>query len=165
MTEFAIEVRQYCRNPKCRSKLPRPVSNEREAFCTKGCHSSFYRKRCLICEQPMERKNERQLVCGKRKCRNGLQARSTLGRYLAPSGIFSHSKKPVNKGPKVAIKTDRAPAWQVVAAGRPITANQYHCAVVGAEETSEESNRINAAHWRAAKTGTSGYRCNGSGTL
>jgi hypothetical protein len=27
-----------------------PVANEREAFCAKGCHSSFYRKRCVVCD-------------------------------------------------------------------------------------------------------------------
>jgi hypothetical protein len=85
MTEFAQTLRHCCRNPRCRSKLPSPVSNAREAFCTKGCHSSFYRKRCLICECEMQRKTERQLVCGKRRCRNALQARCGLGRYLPSS--------------------------------------------------------------------------------
>ena len=55
MTEFAIEVRHYCRNPKCRSKLKSAVSNPREAFCARGCYTSFYRKRCLVCEEAMER--------------------------------------------------------------------------------------------------------------
>ena len=41
MTEFAAETRYYCRNPKCRSKLPKPVSNEGEAFCARGCHTAF----------------------------------------------------------------------------------------------------------------------------
>ena len=75
MTEFKQDVRHFCRNPKCRSKLPTPVSNEREAFCARGCHSSFYRSRCLVCEAKMERKTENQLVCGKRKCRGALAAR------------------------------------------------------------------------------------------
>jgi hypothetical protein len=57
-----------CRNPRCRSKLKAPVDNPREAFCTRGCHSSFYRKRCLICEGEMARKTERQLICGGRRC-------------------------------------------------------------------------------------------------
>ena len=39
--------RVYCRNPKCRSKLKAPTDNYREAFCTRGCHSSFYLHRCL----------------------------------------------------------------------------------------------------------------------
>jgi hypothetical protein len=63
MTEFTeTAMRHYCRNPKCRSRLKAPVSNPREAFCARGCHSSYYRKRCLICEGAFERKTERQLI-------------------------------------------------------------------------------------------------------
>jgi hypothetical protein len=51
MTEFAeTAMRKMCRNPKCRLKLSAPVSNEREAFCYKGCYSSFYLNRCRVCE-------------------------------------------------------------------------------------------------------------------
>jgi hypothetical protein len=86
MTEFAADgVRHYCRNPKCRSKLKTSVSSGREAFCARGCHTAFYRKRCLVCEAPMERKTERQLICGKRRCRNALQAGKNLGAWLARS--------------------------------------------------------------------------------
>ena len=80
MTEFAEKLRHRCRNPRCRSKLTTPVANPREAFCTKGCRSSFYRKRCVICEGDMVRKTGNQLVCGKRRCRNALQAQKALGR-------------------------------------------------------------------------------------
>jgi len=52
--------RHYCRNLRCRAKLPTPVENEHHAFCCQGCHSSFYRSRCLVCEEPIRRKNERQ---------------------------------------------------------------------------------------------------------
>jgi hypothetical protein len=31
----------------CRMRLPTPTSNEKEAFCTKGCYQSFYLHRCL----------------------------------------------------------------------------------------------------------------------
>src|SRR4029077_1815480 len=41
MTEFATNLRRRCRNPKCCLKLPKPVSNEREAFCCRGCYRSF----------------------------------------------------------------------------------------------------------------------------
>ena len=51
-------LRQRCRY--CRSRLAAPVENEHYGFCTRGCHSSFYRSRCLVCEEPMQRKNERQ---------------------------------------------------------------------------------------------------------
>ena len=51
MTEFAeTAVRKMCRNLRCGCKLPEPVSNPREAFCCRGCHASFYRKHCLVCE-------------------------------------------------------------------------------------------------------------------
>jgi hypothetical protein len=40
MTDFALELRHRCRNPKCRSKLPKPVANEHHAFCTRGCRAS-----------------------------------------------------------------------------------------------------------------------------
>jgi hypothetical protein len=113
MTEFKQELRHMCRNPKCRSKLPTPVSNAREAFCARGCHISFYRHRCLVCEGPIERKTERQLICGKRKCRNALQARPGFGRYLTSSGAISLSKKPVNKGAKQAPGSDRGIDWAI----------------------------------------------------
>src|SRR5215510_6391640 len=53
-------LRHYCRNPRCRLKLPAAVENEHHAFCTPGCHASFYRSRCLVCEDPMRRKTEHQ---------------------------------------------------------------------------------------------------------
>ena len=77
MTTFEIETRYYCRNPRCRSKLPAPVANVREAFCARGCH----RKRCRVCEGPMARRTERQLICGKRRCRNALRGGQSLWRY------------------------------------------------------------------------------------
>jgi hypothetical protein len=103
MTEFKRELRHRCRNPKCRSKLPAPVANEREAFCARGCHGGFYRKRCLVCEAPMERKTEHQLVCGKRKCRNALKANIGFGRYHAPSNVVSGLKTPIKPGMKSGL--------------------------------------------------------------
>jgi hypothetical protein len=83
LTEFAQETRHYCRNPRCRSKLPAPVTNTRDAFCARGCHTSFYRKRCVVCEGPIERKSEHQKLCRKSKCRNALNRGLDLGRYHA----------------------------------------------------------------------------------
>jgi hypothetical protein len=159
MVDFAeTALRKMCRNPRCGCKLPAPVSNPREAFCTRGCHSSFYRKRCLVCEEPMERKTERQLVCGKRKCRNALQASFDGGRYHVSSRTINPLKTSIKPGIKSSLKLDRAPPWRVVAAGSPISANQYHCAVVGAGEATVVADRINSAHWKAAKAGDRGYR-------
>ena len=129
MTEFVTEVRHYCRNPKCRSKLPKRVSNEGEAFCARGCHTAFYRKRCLVCEGPIERNRDDQKICRKAKCRSAWRARTGFGRYIASSNAKLPSKKPVNKGPKEAPKRDpRSLSWHV-AAGPPegISANAPLC--------------------------------------
>src|SRR5262245_3200542 len=65
------KVRHYCRNPRCRSKLKVPVENEHHAFCTPGCHTSFYRSRCLVCEDQMRRKSDRQRFgSGHRTCQS-----------------------------------------------------------------------------------------------
>jgi hypothetical protein len=137
MTEFTeTALRHYCRNPKCGSKLPKPASSEREAFCARGCHTAFYRKRCLVCEGPIERSRDDQKICRKAQCRRAWRARTGFGRYLAPSDAKLPSKKPVNKGAKGAPKRDpRSISWRVVA-GPPggISANAYHCAIVGADE-------------------------------
>jgi hypothetical protein len=75
-TTFFIEVigekmtaalRHQCRY--CRTKLFEPTDNLYRAFCCRGCHTSFYRSRCLVCEEPIRRKNERQRFgSGHKRC-------------------------------------------------------------------------------------------------
>ena len=82
MTEFTEALRHYCRYQKCRSKLPAPVSNEREAFCSRGCYGAFYRKRCRVCEQPIEQpKRGERLICKRAACINALRQRPEAYRY------------------------------------------------------------------------------------
>ena len=111
MTEFTQELRHYCRNPRCRMKLPQPVENMREAFCSRGCYRGFYRFRCLICEEPMKRVREGQQLCGKRKCNMALQA--VRRQYAtAPSlGRFNTAKTPENKGFAKAVEPERGIEW------------------------------------------------------
>src|SRR5262249_43364250 len=74
-TTAAWSIRHYCRNLKCRSKLPAPIENVRKAFCCRSCHSAFYRTRCLVCEKDIrtdpltgkKRKWSSRKFCG-RKC-------------------------------------------------------------------------------------------------
>jgi hypothetical protein len=102
--------RQMCRNPRCRSRLPAPVSNPREAFCARGCHTQFYRRRCIACEQPMERKRESQQLCGRRKCEGQfkiLKAYRMLGRYHPSSAAVDASRNPTKPGTFSRLKTDR----------------------------------------------------------
>src|SRR5262249_24713109 len=61
--------RPPCRHPPCRVKLREPVENEHHAFCARGCFESFYRALCLVCEEQMRRKTERQRIkSGHKKC-------------------------------------------------------------------------------------------------
>ena len=69
MTEFAENLRHHCRNPHCRMKLTAPVVNPHKAFCTRGCHSSFYLKRCVVCENDKPAgSTARRIVCRRPKC-------------------------------------------------------------------------------------------------
>lgn len=56
------------------------------------------REGCLVCEAPMERETEQQLVCGKPKCRNALRTGIGFGRYCTGPG----------SGLKSGVRTDRA---------------------------------------------------------
>ena len=74
--------RKFCRYQNCRMKLPEPTTNLKEAFCTPGCKASFYRTRCIACEEPMERRSPSQKMC--KACREAIQARpAAVRRRLA----------------------------------------------------------------------------------
>jgi hypothetical protein len=139
------EIRHFCRNPKCRSKLPKRVSNEREAFCARGCHTAFYRRRCLVCEGAIERSRDDQKICRKAKCRRAWRGRTGFGRYIASSAVSLASKTPDFIGSKGALKPDRA--WRQVA-GAKLSPSQLHCALVGAKEAIAEAHQKNRPYWR-----------------
>jgi hypothetical protein len=134
----------FCRNRKCRSKLKSSVSNPREAFCARGCHTSFYLKRCLVCEGPLQRRNKTQRVCRKARCRNAWRARAGFGRYSPSNSVSLASKTPVFIGSKPPLKPDRA--WRQIA-GPKLSPSQLRCSLVGAKEAAE-ANQNNRAYWR-----------------
>jgi hypothetical protein len=145
MTEFTEQVQHYCRNPKCRSKLPAPVANEREAFCTKGCHGSVCRRRCLVCERPLERKREDQKICKKTKCRRAWRAGSGFGCYAISSNAKLASKSADFIGSPEAPGAD--PRWQPIA-GPSLSAIELCFATVGGKDVVEAANWTNRKHWR-----------------
>jgi hypothetical protein len=55
----ARKAKHYCRNLRCRSRLPESVENEHRAFCTRGCYKSFYRNRCRVCERDLRKTGKR----------------------------------------------------------------------------------------------------------
>ena len=99
--------RHYCRNLRCRAKLPTPVENEHHAFCCQGCHSSFYRSRCLVCEEPIRRKNERQRFgSGHKTCEQEYRRFPhvyDLPKHDPPSDARRAQEVPILRASKVAI--------------------------------------------------------------
>src|SRR6516165_1891742 len=143
----AEQLRHYCRNPRCRSKLSTPVENLREAFCTRGCHTQFYRKHCIACEQPMERKRESQQLCGRRRCKNhfaALKAHFSLGRYHPSSSALDASGNPIKTGIFSPLKSDRE--WRLVAG----PAVDMRLATIGAAGAVKQADKANRRHWAEA---------------
>jgi hypothetical protein len=155
VTEFDQKLRHFCRYPKCGSKLPAPIENHREAFCARGCHSAFYRHRCLVCEAPLERKAGNQLICGRRRCRSALQGVKPSAATHTPSNVKLTSETPYFIDPKQPLKPERG--WSIVA-GSEMTRSQLHFAIVGARATIDDVDLVNVAHWRAVRAGARGYR-------
>jgi hypothetical protein len=106
-------LRHRCRNPRCRSKLDEPTDSMRNAFCTRGCHSSFYRRRCIVCERSFERRTERRRICERRKC--NADFKRDRAHYLGRWGQASH---PSTNATKTPIKP--ASFWRLVA-GPPLS--------------------------------------------
>jgi hypothetical protein len=148
MTEFVeTAMRRVCRNPKCRSKLPTPVSNAREAFCSlapDGCRDRFYRLRCYICEEKKTGRLDAR-TCGRRKCKNALRR---LGPIKDTSTVKIALGKPIKSGIPEGDKS--APRWTVVAG--EISPNALHCTSVpdgpGCEWKEGKFERIEAANRR-----------------
>jgi hypothetical protein len=124
-------MRHMCR--KCRSKLPAPVSNEREAFCARGCYQSFYLKRCRVCEAAIEqpKRGRPRLICKKSKCYNAWHAGFGFGSYAASQNTNKAQEVPIPCGLASESKPTE-PAnrpWRQIA-GPPLTPSQFHCATL-----------------------------------
>jgi hypothetical protein len=104
-------LRHRCRNPRCGGKLKIPTPNKRDAFCCRGCFKVFYRQRCLVCEQPFTRKNERQRICRRAKCQSARKRPQGLflsSGYLSASVSDIPIKNPTKPGLKNGTKPGRA---------------------------------------------------------
>jgi hypothetical protein len=138
MTEFAETLRHYCRNPRCGSNLKEPVDAHR-AFCTPGCHSSFYLKRCVVCENDKPAgSTARRIVCRRPKCES--KYRQNRGRYSFTTFAANGSRSAQSTGIKSAGLDDRP--WYIVA-GPKITAYVYHCATLPVDP--DIAARVNAS--------------------
>ena len=144
MTEFTQTLRHYCRNPRCRSKLPSPASDPRKAFCTHGCHSSFYLKRCLVCENDKPAgSTARRKLCRRPKCEGRYRKNSAHYSFLGADTTSAANvpRSAQSTGIKSAGLDDR-PCY--IVAGPKITAAVYHCTALPVDaETARRSNAAN----------------------
>jgi hypothetical protein len=142
MTDFAQELRHHCRNPRCRMKLREPVDIAK-AFCTPGCHSSFYLKRCIVCENDKPAgSTARRIVCRRSKCES--KYRQNRGRYSFSARDTISAANALRSARFTGIKSadfDARP-WYIVA-GPKITAAIYHCATLPADP--DIAARVNAS--------------------
>jgi hypothetical protein len=107
------DLRHMCR--KCRSKLPEPVENPHHAFCKRGCHTSFYRKHCLVCEQELAPGPDHRKFCKRPRCKS--KYRQFLHVYDFPGGVPGRSsqkarsplKTPIKSGIESRLEGDFAP--------------------------------------------------------
>ena len=140
MTEFTQTLRHYCRNPRCRSKLPSPASDPRKAFCTPGCHSSFYLKRCLVCENDKPAgSTARRKLCRRPKCEG--RYRKNSAHYSFLGGDTTSAANVPRSAQSTGIRLDGLGdrPWYIVA-GPPISA------CVSQPLDADTANRIYAAN-------------------
>jgi hypothetical protein len=107
------QLRHYCRNPRCKMKLAEPVDNERRAFCTPGCHSSFYRQRCLVCDKPIVSARENRRFCKGDKCAAKHRQNPEIYRFwgIVPPSQVKASEVPVKWASKSGVRTGRGCRW------------------------------------------------------
>ena len=142
------EPRHRCRY--CRTTLKAPEDNDRQAFCTRGCHSSHYRKRCVVCEAKFERKNEGQKVCGRRPCRNALKSRPELYSYArmgqSAGSVIDPLKNPIKPGIKTRLDGGRP--WRQIA-GPELSARSFALATLPLDPaTAKRVAGDNSRYWR-----------------
>ncbi len=109
-------LRHYCRHD--RTKLAGPTDNLRRAFCCRGCFNSYFRSRCVVCEAPIRRKNERQRTCIDIRCKAELRRfplayawPETTNPPYPTSNVGGPSKTPDFIGSKGALRGDRGAIW------------------------------------------------------
>ena len=122
------------------------MRNPHKAFCTRGCHSSFYLKRCLVCENDKPAgSTARRKLCRRPKCEGRYRKNSAHYSFLGAdtTSAANASRNPIKSGIKSAGLDDRP--WYIVA-GPKITAAVYHCATLPVDP--DIAARVSAANDR-----------------
>jgi hypothetical protein len=109
MTEFVAEMRHRCRNRHCGVKLRHPVEITQRAFCCRGCHSHFYRRRCVVCEVELPPGPANRKLCRKAACRADFRKFGHLYNWPKMTRTAHHSQngeRPQRSAHSTGIKID-----------------------------------------------------------
>ena len=142
------QLRHFCRNLRCRSKLAAPVTNRNTAFCSRGCHAGFYRARCVVCERAC---TPQRAVCTRKECRSA--ARQFPHIFPAagsfPSSCTIDSKSARKTGLKTRPATGRP--WRIVAGPAAAAINLQIEIDAGTSARQERDRAAVEEHRRKAK--------------
>src|SRR5262249_21449086 len=107
-----------------------PVENPHKAFCTPGCYSSFYLRRCAVCEKEKPAgSTARRILCRRRKCESAYRQNRAFYAFPVPdTALTANVVRNVDKSGTFPRDLDDRP-WRIVA-GPVISANTYHCAAI-----------------------------------
>jgi hypothetical protein len=125
-------------------KLTAPVVNPHKAFCTRGCHSSFYLKRCLVCEgEKPAGSTARRKLCRRPKCEGRYRKNSAHYSFLGADTTSAVNVPRSAQSTGIKSADFDARPWSIVA-GPQITAAVYHCAAQPLD--ADTADRVYAAN-------------------
>jgi hypothetical protein len=126
-----LDTTDYRQCRRCRTKLETPISNQRSAFCCKGCHRIWYANHCVACEGP---KTERH---GKECARElaSIKRHGMMGKF--------HQKRPSpTQGAKSGEACSQTPIFIGSAEGQIPVEPRHKWRIVAGPELSETSFRL-----------------------
>jgi hypothetical protein len=129
-------------------KLKAPVENPHKAFCTPGCYSSFYLRRCLVCEKEKPAgSTARRLLCRRPRCESAYRQNRAFYAFPVPdTALTANVVRNADKTGTFSRDLDDR-SWRIVA-GPESPSAQLRFAIVGGKEAVEAVNRTNLRHWR-----------------
>lgn len=113
---------------RCRVKLTEPVSNQRSAFCCKGCHRNWYAQHCMACEGQRHKSRKCRLELASIR-RHGMMGKFHQKRPFGaeiPDSAKPRAQTPIFIG---SVGLSKRVEWRVVA-GPALTERKLHLATL-----------------------------------
>jgi hypothetical protein len=131
------QLRHRCR--RCGTKLPRPTDNRDRAFCCAGCHASYFKNRCAVCEAKLPVGPSNREICRRPECRARLRKYPQTYRWSKTGERPPRSAR--KTGFKIGTKSGRA---YCKVAGPDLTETSFRLATLPLDP--ELVSRLDRAH-------------------